>query len=98
MYNLYPFTSFELSSHFNLQEALTWGAFPEVALFESKEEKSEYLKAYIGTYLEKEIQQEQWVRKLEPFRKFLFVAAQMNGQIINKSKIARDIGVNDVTV
>ena len=48
--------------------------------------------------MEKEIQQEQWVRKLQPFRKFLSVAAQMNGKIINKSKIARDTGVDDVTI
>ncbi|MFZ4405108.1 MAG: ATP-binding protein, partial [Pseudobdellovibrionaceae bacterium] len=58
----------------------------------------EYLSAYVGTYLEKEIQQEQWVRKLEPFRKFLAIAAQMNGKIINRAKIAREVGVDDVTV
>jgi predicted AAA+ superfamily ATPase len=28
----------------------------------------------------------------------LTIAAQMNGKLINKSKIARDVGVNDVTV
>ncbi|MFN8943076.1 MAG: ATP-binding protein, partial [Pseudobdellovibrionaceae bacterium] len=58
----------------------------------------EYLNAYVGTYLEKEIQQEQWVRNLEPFRKFLSIAAQMNGKIVNKSKIATEIGLRDTTV
>ncbi|MFM8316469.1 MAG: ATP-binding protein, partial [Deltaproteobacteria bacterium] len=41
---------------------------------------------------------EQWVRNLEPFRKFLSVAAQMNGKILNKSKIAKEVGCDDVTV
>lgn len=40
---------------------------------------------------------EQWVRKLEPFRQFLEVAAQMNGKIINFSKIGREAGIDDKT-
>ena len=98
VYHLYPFTSMELNKKFNLTKALERGAFPDVALAKRAEQAHEYLKAYVGTYLEKEIQQEQWVRKLQPFRKFLSIAAQMNGKIINKSKIAKDVGVDDVTV
>ena len=98
VYHLYPFSGFEMGKKFNLKSALEWGTLPEAALAKNKEDKKEYLNAYVGTYLEKEIQQEQWVRKLHPFRKFLFIAAQMNGKIINKSKIARDTGVDDVTI
>ena len=98
IYNLYPFTSLELGKKFNLKKALEWGSLPEAALAKSRISAKEYLSAYTGTYLEKEIQQEQWVRKLKPFGKFLSIAAQMNGKIINKSKIARDIAVDDVTV
>ena len=98
VYHLYPFTSFELGERFNLKETLEWGCLPEAILAQTPEERKEYLNAYVGTYLEKEIQQEQWVKRMEPFRRFLFVAAQMNGKVINKSKIARDIGVDDVTV
>ena len=98
VYHLYPFTRFELGNKFNLKQALEWGTLPSAILAKDKTSAKEYLKAYTGTYLEKEIQQEQWVRKLHPFRRFLFIAAQMNGKIINKSKIANDIGVDDVTV
>ena len=98
IYHLYPFTCFELGEKFNLRQVLQWGSFPEAALAESPQEAWEYLKAYTGTYLEKEIQQERWVKNLGPFRRFLSVAAQMNGQIINKSRIARDVGTDDVTV
>ena len=98
VYHLYPLTSTELGKKFNLKKALERGTLPEAFLSTSKFSAGEYLKAYTGTYLEKEIQQEQWVRKLQPFRKFLSVAAQMNGKIINKLKIAKDIGVDDVTI
>lgn len=97
-YHLYPFTSSELGSLFQLKSALEWGTLPEVSMTEDALSKRELLNAYVGTYLEKEIQQEQWVRNLEPFRKFLAIAAQMNGKIVNKSKIASETGVDDVTV
>lgn len=98
VYHLYPFTSQELGAQFELKKVLERGSLPEAILANTKEEVREYLNAYVGTYLEKEIQQEQWVKNLEPFRKFLAIAAQMNGKIINKSNMARDIGVHDTTI
>ncbi len=95
---LYPFSTFELQGHFDLTKALQRGGLPESYLASSDEESNDYLRSYTLTYLEKEIQQEQWVRKLEPFRRFLMIAAQMNGKIINRSIIARDLGVDDMTV
>jgi predicted AAA+ superfamily ATPase len=98
IYNLYPFTTFELGDRFDLKQVLERGSLPESILATSDLDSREFLNAYVGTYLQKEIQEEQWVRQLSPFRKFLAVAAQMNGKIVNKSKIAKEIGVNDVTV
>lgn len=102
VYNLYPLSAKEISKNFqeniNLEEVLMWGGLPEVVTSKDNLSKKEFLSAYIVTYLQKEIQQERWVKNLEPFRKFLAIAAQMNGKIINKSKIAKEIGVNDVTV
>lgn len=98
VYHLYPLTSLELGSSFNLTRALQVGGLPEAYLAPGEEEMREYLSAYVLTYLEKEVQQEQWVRKIEPFRKFLAIAAQMNGQIVNYSAIAKQVGVTDLTV
>ncbi len=98
LYHLYPFTSFELGEKFNLKKALEVGTLPEAYLNKNSLDQKEYLMSYAATYLEKEIQQEQWVRKLEPFRRFLQVAAQMNGKILNYTKIASEVGVHDVTV
>ncbi|MBF0442528.1 MAG: DUF4143 domain-containing protein, partial [Oligoflexales bacterium] len=58
----------------------------------------EYLSAYVKTYLREEIAAEQLVRRLQPFHKFLEVSGQMNGKILNYSKIARDIDSDPTSV
>ena len=58
----------------------------------------EFLRAYCSTYLKEEIKEEQLIRKMEPFLKFLEVSAQSNGTIINYSKIARDSGTDSKAV
>jgi predicted AAA+ superfamily ATPase len=98
VYHLFPFSTYELGSEFDLKKCLENGALPKAYISEDPQSVKEYLQAYVGTYLQKEIQEESWVRNIAPFRKFLAIAAQMNGKIINKSKIAREIGVDDVTV
>ena len=98
VFHLYPFTSFELNSKFNLKQTLQWGLLPKVTQIKKETDKKEYLRAYALTYLKEEIQLEQIVRKIFPFRKFLEVSAQMNGKIVNYSKIACDIGVDTTTV
>jgi len=97
-YSLYPFTHLELGESFDIDSALRWGTLPMAVLSSSEEEKELYLRTYVQTYLREEIQIEQLIRKLEPFRKFLQVAAQSSGKIINHNKIASDIGVSDKTV
>lgn len=98
VYNLYPFTASELGNTFSLDSALNWGTLPILQRAQSDATRRKILQAYAHSYLREEIQQEQIVRKLEPFHRFLAVAAQMNGQIINFSAIARDCGVNERTV
>lgn len=56
------------------------------------------MQTYAHNYLREEIQVEQLVRNLDPFRKFLQVAAQMSGKIINYSKIATEVGASDRSV
>lgn len=98
IYNLYPLTHVELQENFSLQEALTWGTLPKVCGLREEEERERFLESYCHTYLKEEIVAEQLVRNVRPFRKFLEIAAQQDGQIINYSSIARDIGVDDKTV
>lgn len=98
VYDLFPLSTKELGKHFDLTKVLTRGGLPESYLADSDAASEEFLRAYALTYLEKEIQYEQWVRNLDPFRRFLFIASQMNGKILNYSAIAREVGVDDITV
>ena len=99
VYNLYPFTVFEAGEKFNLEEALCWGMLPSVLYkMHSVEDKTMFLQSYAQMYLREEIWQEHLIRKIDPFRKFLEVAAQCNGQPINFAKISLDVGVDDKTI
>lgn len=98
VYNLFPLTSFELGDQFDLNFALHWGSLPEVFKFDDNKERDHFLHAYANTYLKEEIWDEHFIRNLDPFRRFLEVAAQCNGKIVNYLNIARDVGVEDKTV
>jgi len=98
VYSLFPLTSVELGDGFQLNEALTWGTLPKILHLTSNEDKKEFLRAYALVYLKEEVVAEQLVRNLAPFRHFLEVAAQCNGQVINFTKIAMDVGADVKTV
>jgi len=98
VYYLYPFSYLELGNQFDLASALSYGMLPGVFNFKTKQDKQKFLQAYTLTYLKEEIWAEQIVKNLDPFRKFLEVAAQSNGKIINYLNIARDVGCDDKTV
>jgi predicted AAA+ superfamily ATPase len=91
---MHPLTSPELGSDFDLIQALNYGTLPSICNKGSLKYKSNYLKSYVQTYLREEIKEEQVVRNLSPFVKFLEIAAQSNGQILNFSNIAQYCGVD----
>ncbi len=96
--HLFPLTIREIGEEFSLEHALAWGTLPRIFALDNDEDRRDFLRTYAHTYLREEISQEQVVRKLEPFRRFLFVAAQMSARIINFSKIAREVGASTPTV
>lgn len=98
MNHLFPFSALELGKQFSLEQALSFGLLPKVQYLENAQDKIDFLESYALTYLKEEIQAEQVIRRIDPFRQFLQVAAQMNGKIINYRKIARDVGVDSTTV
>ena len=97
-YHLYPFSCFELNKLFDLNKALQLGTLPKLLELKSKTEKMLFLESYVENYLKEEILQEQIVRKIPPFKNFLEIIAQLNGQIINYSKFAREIGSDLKTI
>jgi len=98
VYRLFPFTRNELVSDWNTHKALNWGTLPKVWSFALDAERKKFLKAYLQTYIKEEIRLEQVIRNLAPFREFLEIAAQTNGQPLNYHKLAKEIGISDKTV
>lgn len=98
VYHLHPFTHLELGNNFNLAQALFYGTIPSITQYDDPQAKQLALEAYVETYLKEEIIAEQIVRNIQPFRKFLNIAAQSNGTIINYNQIATDVKADDKTV
>lgn len=98
LYELFPLTHVELGDSFDLLSALNWGTLPSLLSRHDDQAKIDHLQSYVDTYLKEEIVAEQLVRNLPPFRRFLDVAAQMNGKIINFSAIAREVGTTADTI
>jgi len=98
LYHLFPLTHRELGQEFQLDEALSFGTLPNISQFKSREDKELFLQSYSSTYVKEEVLAEQLVRGIIPFNKFLPLVGQSNGQIVNYSNIAHDIGIDDVTV
>ncbi len=97
-FKLHPLTHLEWENFFNLKSVLEAGSLPMLIQYKSMKEKSRYLESYIQTYLKEEVLVEQLIRKVKPFKDFLEISAQCSGQIINYSKIARELRVDYTTV
>ena len=99
-FHMHPFTHIELLNSergFDLHSVLSWGSLPHL-INAPASHRVNALYSYITTYLKEEILIEQIIRKIEPFQKFLEIAAQMNGKIINYAKISRDTGVEEKSI
>ncbi len=92
---MFPLTSCELGTEFDLEEALRIGTLPPV--MQRKEYAIDILSAYVSTYLQQEIQQQALVEDVGAFHRFLKVVDIVNGEIVNISGIARDVGVAPTT-
>ena len=77
---------------YTLERIFRTGLLPEMYLY--PEDADEVLTAYEGLYLETEIQLENEVNDLPGFINFLEKAALSNGQQINFSAFASDVGVS----
>lgn len=90
-YTMHPLTIQELKSDFNIEHALNYGLLPMTFL---DIDPAKYLSSYIQTYLREEVLQEALVRNLGTFTRFLEVASFSQGQVLNFSDIAREMGVD----
>lgn len=97
-YHLFPLTHRELGEKFSLEKALNLGTLPSVYLTENAQDARHTLRAYVETYLKEEVEAEAVTRSLGGFLRFLALAADENGNVVNFSTIARECGVSYKTV
>jgi predicted AAA+ superfamily ATPase len=75
------------------ERLLRWGGLPAVVTCNDDRARGDLLDAYVENYLVQELRAEAVVRGIEPFVRFLTVAARMAGQVVNVSSLARDAAV-----
>lgn len=91
----HPLVIQELGSYFNLAHVLKFGLLPSVI---QHTDPKKYLESYVQTYLREEVLQEGLTRNIGSFTKFLEVASFSQGQVLNVSEIARELGINRLMV
>jgi predicted AAA+ superfamily ATPase len=95
---LHPFSFVELGERFLIPDAMNYGSLPSSFLLRDDHvERRRFLNAYVNTYLREEIQAEQIVKTMDPFRQFIEVAGAAHGKILNASKVGRQCGIDPKT-
>ncbi len=85
-----------LGREVSLTEILLRGGFPE--LYQDRAlEVGRFYRSYVQTYLERDLRQVLDVAHLRDFERFLRACAFRSGQLLNKSDLARDVGISPAT-
>lgn len=98
---LHPLTAQEIGGKFNMPQALQFGTLPKISqlvLANDTESARRMLQSYYTTYIKEEIQAEALTRNVGAFQRFINVAAQDNGQVIEFSNVSRECAVPASTV
>ncbi len=85
---LNAFSFAELGDAFDAEFSLQWGLLPWIQL--DRKNAADILDSYVNTYIKEEIREEGVVRRLPPFLRFLRIAGQLNGSLINALNISRE--------
>ncbi len=95
---MFPLSMKELGSYKKVTELLTCGQLPTAVNLEDMPSVNDYLFSYVEAYLKEEVLQEGLVRNLTDFGKFIEMAGQYHGQILNFENIAREVGKSGDTI
>ena len=79
----------------DLDEALLAGGYPRI--FDQKLSPADWLGAYVGTYLERDVRTITNVGDLVTFQRFLEFCAGRTAQLLNLSALAADAGISQST-
>ena len=92
----FPLSYPELGKSFDLERCVRFGSMPAIA--KNYAGAIPILASYLSTYIKQELLEEAVIRKLDPFRRFIDVVGQYNGQLLNKETIARESSVKRPTI
>lgn len=94
-YIMHPLVVQEIGEDFDFMHAVQFGLLP-VAVQEPDAKK--YLESYVQTYVKEEVLLEGLTRNIAAFSRFLEIASFSQGQLLNMSEIARELGINRLLV
>lgn len=104
-FTLLPFSQQELStvetvieSKRNLESRLLYGAYPEVVMMESFEQKKEYLNDIVESYLLKDILAVDGIKNSGKMRDLLRLVAYQMGNELSYDELGRQLGISKNTV
>ena len=93
---LLPLSLLELPTLPNLSTLIYRGFYPGIVA--QNLNPTEALSFYTATYLERDLKEIKDIRNYSQFETFLKLCASNIGQILNKKRMANDIGVNNKTI
>lgn len=95
---MYPLSLKEIGRSRTISSLLFSGQLPRPVTESQENLINDFLFSYVETYLKEEIFQEGIVRNLNDFSKFVEVAGQYHGQILNYESLAREVGKSGDTI
>lgn len=103
--NLYPLSQMELNAietpsevKAHLEDRLIYGSYPEVITTISRDERAEYLREIVSSYLYKDILRFDLVQKSKKLHDLLTLLAFQIGKEVSLSELATQLGINRLTV
>lgn len=79
----------------SLDELMFTGGYPRI--YDRSLDPSDWLSAYVGTYIERDVRSVSNVGDLVAFQRFVELCAGRTGQLVNYSNLAGDCGVSQPT-
>ncbi len=104
-FHLYPLSQGELSKHENylqttqqLSNRLVFGTYPELEFLQTNNEKIQYLKEQVNSYLLKDVLAYEGIQKREKIVSLLRIIAYRIGSEISIESIGNELGISKNTV
>ncbi|MDH4467570.1 MAG: ATP-binding protein [Bacteriovoracaceae bacterium] len=82
----------------SIEELILRGGMPALSENPTNNPPPTFLRSYLGTYLERDVKDILSVSSLRDFERFLRGCALRSASLINKSDLARDVGVSSTTI